>query len=72
MALWRKCKNIAGLLTNICILVKNRGVYNVGIHSCSATLCGTVKHNEEAGGMSTKLQSQKILQGDVEIERLCR
>ena len=51
--------------------LKNRGVYSVGIHSCSATLCGTVKHNEEAGGMSTKLQSQKILQGDVEIELFC-
>ena len=66
---------VAGLLTNRLVLLRNRGVgtvYSVGIHSCSAAWCGSVHHNEEAGGMSIKLQSQNILQGDVEMECLRR
>ena len=72
MAALRKWKNIDGLLslTNILVLLKNRGgVYSVSIHYCSGAWSGNMDHNEEAEEMSTRLQSQKILQGDVEIER---
>ena len=56
LALWRKWKNIAGLLTNRLAPLKNRGVYSVGIHSCSAAWCESADHNEDAEGLSTKLQ----------------